>query len=70
MSLPHLDVSVVAVLVLAAVHIITPSLRFIRGIPRSIWLSIFGGVSVAYVFVHLLPELAEGQERLGRALAS
>ncbi|HEX6615531.1 MAG TPA: hypothetical protein VF046_04440 [Gemmatimonadales bacterium] len=70
MSLPPLDLSVVAVLVLAAVHVITPSLRFIRGIPRSIWLSIFGGVSVAYVFVHLLPELAEGQERLGRALAS
>lgn len=30
-------------------------------IPRSGWLSAAGGVSVAYVFVHLLPELAEGQ---------
>jgi hypothetical protein len=69
-SSPRPDVSDAAALVLAAVHVITPSLRFIRGIPRSIWLSIFGGVSVAYVFVHLLPELAEGRERLGRALAA
>ncbi|MCQ4310411.1 hypothetical protein NAV33_00640 [Pseudomonas stutzeri] len=31
-------------------------------LPRSRWLSMAGGVSVAYVFVHLLPELARGQE--------
>ena len=30
--------------------------------PRSRWLSVAGGVSVAYVFVHLLPELAEAQK--------
>lgn len=52
--------------ILAVVHIITPSLRFLEGTPRSAWLSVAGGVSVAYVFVHLLPELARGQEAVGR----
>lgn len=36
-------------------------MRGLRSPPRNAWLSAFGGVSVAYVFVHLLPELAEGQ---------
>ncbi len=48
---------------------ITPSLRFLAGTPRSIWLSLAGGVSVAYVFVHLLPELAAGQEKVSRVVA-
>jgi hypothetical protein len=56
-----------AVLALAAVHLLAGYLRFLSGTPRSIWLSIFGGISVAYVFVHLLPELAEGQDVLSRA---
>ena len=49
-----------AAILLAIIHVITPSLRFLWGTPRSIWLSLAGGVSVAYVFVHLLPELAAG----------
>lgn len=48
-------------LVLVAVHLFTAKLRFLDGVPRSRWLSGAGGVSVAYVFVHLLPELAEAQ---------
>jgi hypothetical protein len=56
--------AIAAALLLALVHLVTPALRFLRGTPRSAWLSISGGVSVAYVFVHLLPELAEGQEHL------
>jgi len=50
---------------LALVHALSPSLRFLSAVPRSIWLSAAGGVSVAYVFVHLLPELAEGQRSVG-----
>ena len=57
-------------LLLAAVHVATPGLRFLGGAPRSVWLSLAGGVSVAYVFVHLLPELAEGQRTLGEALGT
>ena len=50
-----------AALALAAVHLVAARLRFLDGVPRSRWLSGAGGVSVAYVFVHLMPELAEGQ---------
>ncbi len=61
-------VSLLAAVGLAAVHLFSGRLRFLEGTPRSIWLSMAGGVSVAYVFVHLLPELAEGQEALAEAL--
>lgn len=47
------------------VHVFGERLSFLTRTPRSIWLSSAGGVSVAYVFVHLLPELAEHQETLG-----
>ncbi|MFC4549226.1 MULTISPECIES: hypothetical protein [Halorussus] len=47
-------------LALAAVHAAAGRLRF-RTIPRSYWLSGAGGVSVAYVFIHILPELDAGQ---------
>jgi hypothetical protein len=53
--------SLVAALVLAAVHVATPTLRGLDGTPRSIWLSLAGGISVAYVFVHVLPELGAAQ---------
>ncbi|MGH1570955.1 hypothetical protein ACRAWG_10070 [Methylobacterium sp. P31] len=61
--------TLLAVALLALVHVLTPSMRFLEGTPRSAWLSVAGGVSVAYVFVHLLPELAAGQEVIGRATA-
>ena len=47
---------------LAVTHLFAAKLRFLDRIPRSGWLSAAGGVSVAYVFVHLLPELAEAQD--------
>ena len=47
---------------LALVHILGERLRFLRAVPRSRWLSAAGGVSVAYVFIHLLPELNRAQE--------
>jgi len=53
--------ALIAALLLAAAHLFAPRLRFLTLVPRSRWLSVAGGVSVAYVFVHLLPELAEGQ---------
>ena len=49
----------------AAVHLFAGRLRFISLLPRSRYLSAAGGVGVAYVFVHLLPELAEYQEHVG-----
>jgi hypothetical protein len=69
MDHPLTIASVVAALLLAAVHVLTPGMRFLGGTPRSVWLSVAGGVAVAYVFVHLLPELAEGQRHVSAALA-
>ncbi len=60
--------SLVAVATLVLVHLVAGKLRFLERTPRSVWLSIAGGVSVAYVFVHLLPDLAEGQKVLDEAL--
>lgn len=46
---------------LALVHLFSGKLRFLDVTPRSIWLSASSGVSVAYVFVHILPELSKAQ---------
>lgn len=55
---------------LGTVHVLSPYLAVLDRTPRSVWLSLAGGVSVAYVFVHLLPELAlEGAALEGSALA-
>jgi hypothetical protein len=56
--------ALVAAAVLAAVHLLGAKMRFLGGAPRSAWLSVFAGISVAYVFVHLLPDLAEGQKTI------
>lgn len=61
-----LEVALGAV-VLALLHVVGARLRFIHYIPRSGWLSFAGGVSVAYVFLHLLPELAEAEEVLAES---
>lgn len=55
-------------LVLAAVHVFARRLRPSGGVPRSAWLSGAGGASVAYVFLHLLPELAAGQDDISAVL--
>ena len=46
---------------MALAHLFSYKLLFLQGIPRSPWLSMAGGVSVAYVFLHILPELGERQ---------
>jgi zinc transporter ZupT len=49
---------------LALVHLYSGRLRFLETIPRSRWLSAAGGVSVAYVFLHILPDLDNHQEAI------
>lgn len=49
---------------LALAHLFSGKLRFLNVIPRSRWLSFAGGVSVAYVFIHIFPELSEGQQTI------
>ena len=58
-----------AAVALVAVHFATPRLSFLSNAPRSRWLSFAGGASIAYVFLHLLPEMAHGAELLGEETA-
>jgi hypothetical protein len=53
---------------LALIHLLASRLRFLHSIPRSRWLSFGSGVSVAYVFVHILPDLSEAQETVQASL--
>lgn len=58
-------VILVTLIAFVLVHVFGGRLVFLSTAPRSVWLSAAGGVSVAYVFVHLLPELAEHQDVIG-----
>lgn len=56
-----------ALAIIAIVHLLAGHLRFLSHKPRSRWLSAGGGISVAYAFLHLLPELHEHQAVLREA---
>lgn len=60
--------SAILAVALALVHLYSGKLRFLDATPRSIWLSIGSGVSVAYIFVHILPELSQAQETVKKTL--
>lgn len=47
------------------VHLVIGRLTILSGTPRSRWLSVSGGIAVAYVFLHLLPEVAVHRQTLG-----
>jgi hypothetical protein len=68
MNATTIVVSLLAAVGLAVVHFLSGKLRFLEGIPRSIWLSMAGGRLRGYVFVHLLAELAKGQEAIAEAV--
>lgn len=55
---------------LVFIHLFACKFRLMHVIPRSRWLSFAGGVAVAYVLVHLLPELQTHQEVLRTATAT
>ena len=52
----------------AAIHLFIGRLPIGGPVPRSVWLSAAGGISVAYVFLHLLPELAGHRETVETGL--
>ena len=54
---------------LAALHVLAPRIRKLPGVPERATGSFAGGLAVAYVFLHLMPELVEGKEAIGEALA-
>lgn len=49
---------------LAGIHLVADHVHRADGVPRRDWLSAAGGITVAYVFVHLLPEV----EAAGRTI--
>lgn len=47
--------TLLAACAMAALHVFAGKLSILDEAPRSRWLSVAGGISVAYVFLHLLP---------------
>ena len=54
--------------VLVVLHLLAPRVHTLPGVPQAAIGSFAGGLAVAYVFLHLLPELAEGSEAVGEKL--
>jgi hypothetical protein len=67
LTAPSLLGSAAVAAVLVLVHVGARRLRFPGPTPRSVWLSAAGGVSVAFVFLQLLPELHESQQAVREA---
>ncbi|MFT9598279.1 hypothetical protein [Mesobacillus sp.] len=53
-----------------SIHLFSRYLPFLESVPRSRLLSAAGGISVAYVFIHLLPELNKHNQVLDRSIES
>jgi len=60
--------ALVSVLLLAGLHLLAPRIRRLPGVPEYASASFAGGIAVAYVFLHLLPELADGNQELREVL--
>lgn len=60
--------ALVSALVLAVLHLAAPRIRKLPLVPEQVTASFAGGIAVSYVFLHLLPELTEGNERLSEVL--
>lgn len=61
--------ALVIALLLAGLHLAAPRIRKLPLVPERATGSFAGGLAVAYVFLHLLPEIAEGNEAIGEALS-
>ncbi|MEX1136996.1 MAG: hypothetical protein WEB89_08850 [Balneolales bacterium] len=55
---------VLFVVILASVHVFANKINFLHTLSKSKWLSLAGGISIAFVFVHILPELHSMQAML------
>jgi hypothetical protein len=60
--------ALVIALALAGLHMAAPRIRSLPGVPERATGSFAGGLAVAYVFLHLLPEIAAGNEAMGELL--
>lgn len=59
-----LAAALAATAVLVALHLLAPRIRRLPLVPERVTGSFAGGLAVSYVFLHLLPELAQGNEHL------
>lgn len=57
----------VLALALVVVHLFAGRLQLVGHLSRSTWLSAAGGIAVAYVFLHVLPDLVAHERKLGQA---
>jgi len=57
-------ITLLAAVFLVTVHLFGFQLRKLQSSHQRGWLSLGGGISVSYIFVHLLPELHEGELHL------
>lgn len=57
-------IQALVVVAFVAVHVFAGKLHWLSPTPRSQWLSLAGGVAVAYVFVYIFPQLATAQTRI------
>lgn len=48
------------------IHLFAGKLQFLDTKPRHTWLSISGGIAVAYVFIHIFPELELAQDTMSQ----
>lgn len=61
--------ALVVALLLAGLHLAAPRIRKLPLVPERATGSFAGGLAVAYVFLHLLPEIAQGNEAVGEVLS-
>lgn len=59
--------TLVAVIGLVLIHLFSPRIQFPGSKHKRSALSAAGGVSIAYIFIHVLPELQAGQRHVSRA---
>jgi zinc transporter ZupT len=60
----HVLLTLAVAFFFAVIHLASPRLKPLVAIPPAGWLSFAGGLSVGYVFIHVLPELAGHQAEL------
>jgi hypothetical protein len=56
--------ALVSTVALVVLHLLAPRIRRLPLVPEAVTASFAGGLAVAYVFLHLIPELARGNEDL------
>ena len=54
--------AILSVILLALTHVSNDRFRFLSGSAGRYWLSFGGGIAVGYVFMHLLPDIADARE--------